>query len=118
MVTDVVHAKGGYIYAQIWHSGRVAVPQYTGMPIIAPSADPWASDDYYPFPLPVTGEMVMYKDFPPEKLDIHGIQKVIDEMVEAARNAMEAGFDGIEIHGANGYCTSCIHCLLSEDSPG
>ena len=46
----------------------------------------------------------MYKDFPPEKLDEEGISKTIDEMKKAARNAMNAGFDGIEIHGANGYC--------------
>ena len=46
----------------------------------------------------------MYKDFPPEKLDEEGISKTIDEMRIAARNAMTAGFDGIEIHGANGYC--------------
>ena len=53
----------------------------------------------------------MYKDFPPEKLDEEGISKTIDEMRIAARNAMTAGFDGIEIHGANGYC-ECRWCRL------
>lgn len=53
----------------------------------------------------------MYKDYPPEKLDAMGIRRVIDEMVQAAKNAMDAGFDGIEIHGANGYCES-PQCLF------
>ena len=103
MVTDAVHAKGGYIYAQLWHCGRVALPQHTGMPTISASADPWASNDPHPYPPPGTDEYAMYKDFPPNKLDEQGIRNTIDEMRIAARNAMTAGFDGVEIHGANGY---------------
>ena len=45
----------------------------------------------------------MYKDFPPEKLDEDGIWDIINEITRAARNAIEAGFDGVEVHGANGY---------------
>ena len=103
MVTDAVHAKRGYIYAQLWHCGRVTLPHHTGMPIVSASANPWASKDPHPYPLPGTNELAMYKDFPPEKLDEQGIRKTIDEMVNAARNAITAGFDGVEIHAANGY---------------
>ena len=74
------------------------------MPTVSASADPWPANDPHPYPLPGTNEFAMYKDFPPEKLDEEGISKTIDEMRIAARNAMTAGFDGIEIHGANGYC--------------
>ena len=58
----------------------------------------------------------MYKDFPPDKLDEEGISKTIDEMRIAARNAMTAGFDGIEIHGANGYC-KCRLVVLRKSLP-
>lgn len=74
------------------------------MPSVSASADPWGSDDYYPALVPGSGKMAMYKDYPPEKLDKEGIQRVIKELVQVARNAMDAGFDGIEVHGANGYC--------------
>ena len=104
MVTDAVHAKRGYIYAQLWHCGRVTLPHHTGMSTVSASADPWPANDPHPYPLPGTNELAMYKDFPPDKLDEEGISKTIDEMTNAARNAMTAGFDGIEIHGANGYC--------------
>ena len=116
MVTDAVHAKRGYIYAQLWHCGRVALPHHTGMPTVSASADPWAANDPHPYPLPGTNELAMYKDFPPEKLDEEGISKIIDEMRNAARNAMTAGFDGIEIHGANGYC-KCRSVVLLKSLP-
>ena len=58
----------------------------------------------------------MYKDFPPDKLDQEGIRKTIDEIRNAARNAMTAGFDGIEIHGANGYC-ECRSVVLGKSRP-
>lgn len=69
MVTDAVHAKRGYIYAHLWHCGRVTLPQHTGMPTVSASADPWASNDPHPYPLPGTNELALYKDFPPDKLD-------------------------------------------------
>ena len=58
----------------------------------------------------------MYKDFPPDRLDEEGISKTIDEMKNAARNAMTAGFDGIEIHGANGY-RKCRLVVLRKSPP-
>ena len=118
-MTDAVHAKGGYIYAQLWHCGRVTLPQHTGMPTVSASADPWASNDPHPYPLPGTNQLALYKDFPPEKLDEQGIRKMIDGMVDAARNAMTAGFDGVEIHAANGYreCHFVVRSFLTSHFP-
>ena len=74
------------------------------MPTVSASADPWASDNVYPHPPVGSTELALYQDFPPDRLDKKGIRKIMDEMVHAARNAMTAGFDGVEISGANGYC--------------
>ena len=104
-VTQAVHEKGGYIYAQLWHGGRATLPHFTGHPTISSSAEPWGSDDCYPFPLPGTQSTFgRFKDFPPQKLEEDGIRRVIEEHTSAAQEAMRVGFDGVEIHGANGYC--------------
>ncbi|WP_404339772.1 alkene reductase [Pseudoalteromonas mariniglutinosa] len=93
-VTDAVHAKGGKIFAQLWHVGRVAHPHFFGGDVLAPSAIrvdgtvPRMRELTYVTPKPVT------KD---------GIKGLIADYAKAAENAMEAGFDGVEIHGANGY---------------
>ena len=98
-----MHAKKGYVYAQLWHSGRVAIPHYAGEQPVSSSSEPRGTDELYPIPTP-EGTMVKYKDHPPQRLDWQGIQRVIGEFVQAARNAMKAGFDGIEVHPANGHC--------------
>src|SRR3569833_3466501 len=52
-VVDAVHAKGGYIYAQLWHSGRANIPQMTGTPIVSPSGLPWDDpDECFAYPPP------------------------------------------------------------------
>lgn len=102
-VVEGVHSKGGYIYAQLWHSGRVAIPQITGLPAISASATPFVSDDLYSYAPPGTTKKVRYKDYPPVELSEEGIKRVINEYVEEAKVAMEVGFDGIEVHGGNGY---------------
>ncbi|KAK6192980.1 hypothetical protein LQW54_012925 [Pestalotiopsis sp. IQ-011] len=87
-VTDAVHARGSYIYVQLWALGRVAKPDVAeaeGFTIKAPS--PIATDG-----LPA-----------PEELTADDIESLIEDYAQAARNAMEAGFDGVELHGANGY---------------
>lgn len=87
-VTDVVHAKGSYIYVQLWALGRVAVPDVAkaeGFQIKAPSS------------IGLEGLAV------PEELTTEDIKLFLAEYAQAARNAMEAGFDGVELHGANGY---------------
>lgn len=102
-VTSEVHAKGGFIYLQLWALGRRASPaslaSTEGGPHIvrAPSAVPLgpAGD----------GRVV------PEEMTEANIQSIIADYAQGARNALEAGFDGVEIHGANGYL---IDQFLSE----
>ena len=97
-VTDGVHQKGGRIFVQLMHTGRVSHPANlpTGARIIAPSA------------VQLTGQM--YTDsagmqpYPvPQEMTEADIQQAIAEYVHASRLAIEAGFDGVELHGANGY---------------
>lgn len=97
-VTERVHAAGGHIFAQIMHTGRIGhlrnLPP--GARIIAPSAVGAAgtmyTDEAGPQPMPVPGAMTDAE-----------IRDTRDEFVKAATNAVTAGFDGIELHGANGY---------------
>ena len=93
-VTDAVHTNGGKIFAQLWHTGRVAHPHFFGGDVLAPSPErvdgtvPRMRDLTYVTPKPVTREE---------------ISQLVADFATAARNAIEAGFDGVEIHGANGY---------------
>lgn len=103
-VVSAVHAKGGYIYAQLWHAGRAAIPQHTGTQPVSASASPYEGDEPYPYPPPGTSTQVLYKDYPPSGLDVAGIKRVIGEYVTEAKAAVEeCSFDGIEVHGGNGY---------------
>ena len=95
-ITDAVHAAGGRIFCQIWHCGRVAHPDMRGgeMPV-GPSAIPATGDFFLP-----TGRV----EFPtPRELDIAEIPAIVETFAQATRNARAAGFDGVELHGANGY---------------
>ena len=103
-VVDAVHAKGGYIYAQIWNAGRASIPQHTGLPTISASATPYDGDEMYPYPPPFTNSQVRYADFPPTELSKEGIKKQIADYVRSAKLAIEeCGFNGVEVHGGNGY---------------
>jgi N-ethylmaleimide reductase len=96
MITDAVHAAGGRIYCQLWHCGRVAHPGMRGgeMPV-APSPLPAEGDFFLP-----SGRV----DFPvPRELAASEIPGIVDSFAKATRAAREAGFDGVELHGANGY---------------
>ncbi len=97
-VTDAVHAKGGKIFAQLMHTGRISHPanMEAGTEIVAPSA------------ILASGEMYTDTAGPqahpvPKAMTLADIQQAQAEFVKASENAIEAGFDGIEIHGANGY---------------
>ncbi|HPC82010.1 MAG TPA: alkene reductase [Thermoanaerobaculaceae bacterium] len=97
-VTDAVHARGGRIAVQLMHSGRVGHPANlpAGAEVLAPSAVACEGEMYtdalgmqpYPVPRAMTGAEV---------------RAAIAEFVQAARNAVAAGFDAVELHGANGY---------------
>lgn len=103
-VVDAVHAKGGYIYAQLWNAGRASIPQHTGAPTISSSATPYGDDEPYPYPPPGASKQVLYKDYPPTELSVEGIKGQIADYVKAAKAAVfECGFDGVEVHGGNGY---------------
>ena len=95
-VTAAVHEAGGRILAQIWHVGRVSDPTFLGgKQPIAPSA----------VAPPGTVTLIRpKKEFEvPRALSVDEIKHVIEEFHQGAKNAKEAGFDGVEIHGANGY---------------
>ena len=102
LVTQAVHAKGGRIFAQLWHVGRMSHPDFhNGELPVAPSALPFEGKIWKVDPATGKGEMV---DSPtPRALDRDEIQGIIADFRRAARNAIDAGFDGVEIHGANGY---------------
>ncbi|HTQ10657.1 MAG TPA: alkene reductase [Fimbriimonadaceae bacterium] len=97
-VTKAVHEKGGKIFVQLMHSGRISHPlnMPEGSRILAPSAVKAAGQMW-------TDQQQM-QDFPvPEEMSAEDIQVGVAEFGKAASNAMEAGFDGVELHGANGY---------------
>jgi N-ethylmaleimide reductase len=96
--TEAVHQKGGKIFLQIMHTGRVAhsanLP--AGARILAPSAVIAEGDMW-------TDAHGMQKNELPEAMTAEEVQTAIQEYVQAAKNAIAAGFDGVEIHSANGY---------------
>ena len=100
-VVDAVHAKGGVIFLQLWHVGRVSHSslQPGGVLPVAPSAVPITGDGM--LAMTAHGKPEPYET--PRALETHEIAGVIDAFRTAARNALAAGFDGVEIHGANGY---------------
>ena len=95
-VTDAVHAKGSFIFLQLWALGRVASPavlkQEGGFDVVAPS------------PIRVSGVTLPGDEaVVPRELTVAEIKEYVQLYTKAARNAIEAGFDGVELHGANGY---------------
>jgi N-ethylmaleimide reductase len=102
LVTDAVHAEGGKIFLQLWHVGRISHPDFhDGALPVAPSAVPFDGQIWKVDPATSEGEMV---DCPtPRALSRREIQDIVEDYRIAARNAIAAGFDGVEIHGANGY---------------
>jgi N-ethylmaleimide reductase len=106
-VTDAVHARGGRIFAQLMHTGRIGHPSLLPGDLAPVGASPVAAKGSV-----YTAEGP--KDFVvPRELDEDGIRQTVDEHVAAARNALAAGFDGVEVHGANGYL---VHQFLAPNS--
>lgn len=97
-VTSAVHANGGRIFAQIMHGGRVSHPDTTGLQPVGPSAVPALGDVFTPTgpqPAPL-----------PRALETSEVGEHTQAYASAARRAVDAGFDGVELHGANGYLIS------------
>jgi N-ethylmaleimide reductase len=97
-VTEAVHAEGGRVFLQLWHVGRASDPslQPGGALPVAPSA------------IGIAGEMRYSPSGPapyvtPRALETDEIAGVVEQYAEGARRAYRAGFDGVELHGANGY---------------
>jgi N-ethylmaleimide reductase len=102
-VTDAVHAEGGVIFAQLWHVGRVshtALQPGGGAPL-APSAI--AAQKVKAFIETGPGAGMLTEPSTPRELTSAEIGEIVDLYAQAARNALAAGFDGVEIHSANGY---------------
>lgn len=96
-ITEAVHKQGGLIYLQLWHTGRASHPYFqpnSGLPVSASAikaeGDAYTSEGKKPY---VT----------PRALELSEIPKVIQDYVNATKRAQSAGFDGVEIHAANGY---------------
>jgi len=98
LVTDAVHAKGGRIVVQLWHTGRVSHSsmQPGGALPVAPSAIAAAGNH-----MDAAGRTVPFET--PRALREDEIPGIVEQFRQAAVNAREAGFDGVEVHGANGY---------------
>ncbi|MEW1861740.1 alkene reductase [Streptomyces sp. NPDC088194] len=106
-VTDAVHREGGVIFAQLMHTGRLSHPSLlpAGLSPVAPS------------PVAARGQVFTHQgpmDFvTPRELDTDAITRTIADFADTARNAIAAGFDGVELHGANGYL---IHQFLAPNT--
>jgi N-ethylmaleimide reductase len=103
LTTQSVHALGGRIFAQIWHVGRVSHPSIqendqapvSGSSKIAEGATAFGYDE--------NGKPGRVAATAPRQLSTDEVARVVDDFANAATNSVEAGFDGVEIHGANGY---------------
>jgi N-ethylmaleimide reductase len=95
-ITEAVHAKSGHIFMQLWHVGRISHPDFHGGQLpVAPSAIAPKGNAITP-----SG---MQAFVTPRALETAEIPGIIEDYKHAAQNALAAGFDGIEIHAANGY---------------
>lgn len=105
-VTDKVHVSGGKIFLQLWHVGRVSHPDFHGGRLpVAPSAIPFKGQAFTP-----SGPKDVVT---PRALEIHEIKAIVEDFKKSAALAKQAGFDGVEIHGASGY----LPAQFLEDGP-
>lgn len=120
-VTEAVHAAGGVIFAQLWHVGRVSHNALQPGGAAPVSASAVATDRVSVFieTAPGAGELV--SPSAPRALSTLEVEELVQLYIQAARNAMDAGFDGIELHCANGYLVNqfiSAHSNLRDDQYG
>lgn len=104
-VTKAVHEEGGAVFAQIWHVGRMSHTslQPAGGQPVSSSARPARDDKSMAFAVNEAGVAGFVEASVPRPLQAAEIARVVNDFANAASNAVAAGFDGVEIHGANGY---------------
>ncbi|MDB5405294.1 MAG: NADH:flavin oxidoreductase [Rhodospirillales bacterium] len=109
LVTDAVHEEGGRIFLQLWHVGRISHPalQPDCMLPVAPSAVKPAGEAFIENE---RGEGELVPFVTPRALQIEEMPYLVRQYFRGARNAMAAGFDGVEIHAANGYLLEQFIC--------
>ena len=120
-VTEAVHAEGGVIFTQLWHVGRVSHNdlQPGGEAPVAPSAIQAQKVKAFIQTGQGVGELVQPPV--PRALSVVEFQQLVSQYAQAARNAIEAGFDGVEIHAANGYLVNqfiSAHANQRDDEYG
>ncbi len=99
LVTDAVHKKGGKIVLQLWHVGRISHPSHqpNGAKPVAPSAIAAKNSGTF------TADWKQTPILEPRALETDELPGIVNDYKVAAQNAKDAGFDGVEVHGANGY---------------
>ncbi|MHB8301368.1 MAG: alkene reductase [Acidobacteriaceae bacterium] len=117
IVTDAIHAKGGHIFLQLWHVGSISHSSFQpdGRPPVSPSGVPFHEGSA----VTAEGKSVPFEK--PHALEASEIQDIVADFRRAAENALAAGFDGVEVHGANGYLLEQFllsHSNLRTDNYG
>lgn len=112
LVTEAVHDAGGQMLLQLWHCGRMSHESlHPGEAPRAPSAI--HCDDCQVFTVDAAGRGGLSPVSPPQAMTAAEIKSTIDDYARAARNAMAAGFDGVQVHSANGYL---LHQFLASNT--
>ncbi len=109
LVTDAVHQAGGRIFCQLWHVGRISHSSFQpeGEAPVAPSAQ---RPDGQAFVEDENGNGALVPFETPRALQVEEIGEIVADYRRAAENARRAGFDGVEVHGANGYLIDQFLC--------
>ena len=103
LTTEAVHKAESTIFLQLWHVGRVSSSKVNGLQPIAPSPLIAKDTNVYVFDGAPNGDATFVPVEEPKEMTKTDIDTVIQEFAQGAKNSIEAGFDGVEIHGANGY---------------